>query len=124
MTEAVGDVKTGIGIRTMALLAFAGAGLAGCGIFGGDDNSYVYQGVTFAGDAKALSGDRASFVSTAGPASASLEGAIGGARFEGTKYCIDYLGTSDIAWTVGPDAPAAQIPVQDDEVRLSGTCLE
>ncbi len=117
----MGKVSKRNSIGTMAALALTALAVAGCGSI---KNDYNYGGVTFSGKAKAVKGDRASFVSTAGPASASLDGAIGGAEYEGIKYCIEYLGTSDIDWQVGPDTPREQLLLTDNKVTFRGRCAE
>lgn len=55
--------------------------------------------------------------------SKGIEGARQAAAYEATKYCIKYFGTSDIEWTVGPDAPEEAI-LQDGALILQGTCTE
>lgn len=121
MKDGMGKVNKRNGIGTWAALALTALALAGCG---GVENDYNYGGVAFTGKAKPVKGDRTSFVSTAGPASASLDGAIGGANYEGIKYCIDYLGTSDIEWQVGPDTPRQQLDLSDNRVTFRGRCVE
>ena len=106
------------------LLGLALATLAGCGVFGSKAKRYEYGGMVFTGDAKRVRGDRASFVATGGPVSASLEGAIGATEYQGIRYCIKYLGTSDIDWAIGPDTPQAQLPVDGDKLTFQGTCRE
>lgn len=117
----MGKVSKRNGIGPWAALALTAVVIAGCG---SAKNDYNYGGVTFTGKAKAVKGDRASFVSTAGPASASLDGAIGGARYEGIKYCIEFLGTSDIDWQVGPETPRQQLDLSDNKVTFRGRCAE
>nr|WP_274705515.1 hypothetical protein [Salipiger pentaromativorans] len=98
--------------------------LTACSKLGGGANRFEYGGVYFSGNAKAVKGDRASFVATAKPVSASLDGAIEAARYEGVKYCIKYLGTSNIAWQVGPDTPKEQLVVEKNGLTFRGTCVE
>ncbi|APZ54893.1 hypothetical protein [Salipiger abyssi] len=97
--------------------------LAACGKYS-KANRFEYGGMVFPGSAKAVRGDRKSFVATAGPASASLDGAVAAARYQGIKYCIDYLGTSDIDWQVGPDTPPEQLMIESDKVTFRGSCTE
>lgn len=121
MKDGMGKVSRQNGIKTIAALALTALALAGCT---GVKNDYTYGGVTFSGKAKPVRGDRKSFVSSAGPASVSLDGAIGGATYEGVKYCIDFLGTSDIAWQVGPDTPRQQLDLSGNRVTFRGRCVE
>lgn len=95
--------------------------LAGCG---GKNDDITMDGQRFDGRVSTERGDRAAFVATGGPASASLEGAREAARYEAIKHCISYLGTSDIAWVQGPDAEDAALAIDRDRVILSGRCIE
>ncbi|SHH83729.1 hypothetical protein [Cognatishimia maritima] len=68
---------------------------------------------------KASRDDRSMFVSTAAPASNSIEGAREAAAYGGTRYCIEQYGTSLIAWAHGPEAE----PLFDgDRLVLEGQC--
>jgi len=97
-------------------------GLAGCGQ--SSMKTITYEGAVFSGDLSSDSDDRAGFVATGGPASVSLEGARQAAAFQAVQHCIDYLGSSDIAWVNGPDAEDSALVIQDNEVVLSGRCIE
>ncbi|MCB1335068.1 MAG: hypothetical protein KDK26_15810 [Roseivivax sp.] len=106
------------------IVAFAGlalALLAGCGE---DPNAIRFDGQVFKGKGKGDRSDRAYFVATAGPASVSLEGARQAAVYEAYKYCLEYLGTSDIAWENGPDVEDTALQIEDDKLLLSGRCIE
>ncbi|EPX80465.1 hypothetical protein [Salipiger mucosus] len=122
MSHAMGHL--GSGLRLAALAGIAVLGLTACSVFGSRENQIEYQGIPFNGDHRALRDDRMSFVATAKPADVSLDGAIRAAEFEGVKYCISYIGTSDIDWQIGPDTPRAQMPVSDGTLTFRGTCVE
>lgn len=107
-------------LRALALPGLVLLALAGCG--GG--NAYQYGGMRFPGDAKGIKDNRKQFVATAGPVSASIDGARAAASYEAIKYCIDYLGSSDIRWTIGPDTPPSQLPIEKDKLTYRGECLE
>ncbi|WP_417721947.1 hypothetical protein [Salipiger sp.] len=111
-------------IRTGALAICAALALASCDSIGGRANQITYEGIPFKGKSKAIKGDRMSFVASAKPASRSIEGAIQAATYEGVKYCIARLGSSDITWQIGPDTPREQLVVQDDTLTFRGTCAE
>ncbi len=96
--------------------------LAGCGQ--DEMSTIVFEGAPFRGDLSFDRGDRAAFVATGGPASVSLEGARQAASFQAVQHCIAYLGSSDIAWENGPDAEDAALVIQNDEVILTGRCIE
>lgn len=99
------------------------AALAGCGLVN-DGTQLQYGGVTFKGDSKGNKADRAQFVSTGGPVSASIDGASRAAAYQGTIYCINTLGTSRIDWQIGPDTPQGQLPVSGNDVVFQGRCVE
>lgn len=118
-------MTTGRVVLNGALAVCAALALASCSsLGGGGQNQIVHDGIQFHGKSKAIKGDRRSFVATARPATRSIEGAIEAARYEGVKYCVGYLGSSDIAWQVGPDTPRDQLTVQDDTLTFRGTCEE
>lgn len=96
--------------------------LAGCG--SADRDTITYEGARFSGDLRSERGDRAAFVATGGPASVSLEGASQAAQFQVVQHCIRYLGSSDVAWTNGPDVEDSALQVENDKVVLSGRCIE
>lgn len=84
------------------------------------DDGIRFDGERFRIQAKRVSkDDRKSFVSTASPASKTMEGAREAAIYGGTRYCINEFGTSLIAWTHGPeDAPQ----LNGDSLVLEGQC--
>lgn len=94
------------------------------GACSGGVNQLTIDGQSYSGKARADRDDRAQFVAQAGPASASLENARQAAAFEAVQYCIDYLGTSDIAWINPPDAPEEALLIDNNEVVVQGRCVE
>lgn len=96
--------------------------LAACG--SSELDTITFEGARFSGDLRAERGDRAAFVATGGPVSVSLEGARQAAEFQVVQHCISYLGTSDVAWTIGPDTEDAALPTDNNQVVLSGRCVE
>ncbi|MFT6674647.1 MAG: hypothetical protein ACJAVM_000830 [Sulfitobacter sp.] len=62
------------------------------------------------------------FTVTVRDASQSAEGALQAGTHAGISHCVRYYGSSDIDWTVGPDAPADQLRIIDDRLVLSGAC--
>jgi hypothetical protein len=67
--------------------------------------------------------DRKAFVVTVRGAGQGLDGAREAGRYEGTRYCIDDYGTSDIEWSQGPDAPAGQLRIENGDLILRGRCI-
>lgn len=56
------------------------------------------------------------------PVSKSLQGARDAGLYEATTYCINTYGSSDIVWTVGPDADEGQLGIEKDTLFLQGRC--
>ncbi|UZD91878.1 hypothetical protein [Cognatishimia activa] len=63
--------------------------------------------------------DRSRFVTSAAPASKSLDGAREAAAYGGTEYCIAQYGTSLIAWAHGPEDDPK---FDGDRLVLEGQC--
>ncbi|MBV2360567.1 hypothetical protein KUH32_12335 [Thalassococcus sp. CAU 1522] len=114
----------------LVLLVALVASLAGCerlGLgngFGIGRDRQAFDGQNYRGTARSERGDRKSFTASVRPVSASLEGAIQAAEYEGVKHCIKFYGTSEIAWAVGPDTPREQLPIEGDTLTFSGVCVE
>ncbi|WP_226621195.1 hypothetical protein [Alloyangia pacifica] len=106
--------------RMGALLALAGL-LAACGASKDDPE---FGGLRFRGTAKPVGEDRANFVATVSDAARAPYAAVDAGLYEGTKYCIHYLGTSDIAWAVTPEALRAQPRLSGRDLVLRGRCVE
>lgn len=96
--------------------------LAACGR--SELDMVTYDGARFVGDLRSERGDRTAFVATGGPASVSLEGARQAAQFQVVRHCIDFLGSSDVVWTNGPDVEDSALTIVDDKVVLTGRCVE
>lgn len=115
-------------MRRFGLLVCAALALSGCGerfklIQRGD----VFDGQRFRGSAKTDRQDRQDrqmFVATVRPVSASFEGAVQAATHQGTKHCIEYYGTSEIDWEIGPDTPREALVIDNDTLTFMGTCRD
>lgn len=103
-----------------ALVAAVGV-TAGCE--SRDDRTY-YDGVYFRTKTEAIDkkATRSVFYTTISGASASLTGARAAAHHEGTRYCIENYGTSNIQWAQDPTSDDAQLTVTDDKLTFQGTC--
>ncbi|WP_353472589.1 hypothetical protein PVT71_00770 [Salipiger sp. H15] len=106
-------------LRTGAALALA-ALLGACGASKDDPE---FGGLQFRGNAKPAGDDRANFVATVSNAARAPYSAVDAGLYEGTKYCIHYLGTSDIAWAVEPEAMRAQPRLSGSDLVMRGRCL-
>lgn len=87
-------------------------------------NLVPFDGVVFKSKTKPVDKkvSRADFTSTIYKVSQSLDGAREAARYQGTIYCVTNYGTSDIAWTVGPDTEAGRLSVVDNNITFRGRC--
>ena len=54
--------------------------------------------------------------------SKSLTGAREAGRYEGTKYCIQNFGTSEIIWSNGPDDADESLVITDNTLVFQGRC--
>ena len=98
-------------------------GLSACGGGSGGDE-ILFDGQRFRASLDADNDARQNFIVSVRPVSASLEGAREAGRYEGTVYCVNRYGSSDIIWVVGPDSPDEALPISGDTLTLQGSCRE
>ena len=116
-------------IRIITALCLVAA-VSACGAVGGGGggglrgDTVEIDGVQFRGNADSSRESRQRFVASVGGASESLEGAVEAARLQGIRHCIEFFGTSDIAWDVGPDTPRDALIVENDTLTFVGTCVQ
>lgn len=98
--------------------------VAGCGSTISNKERLSFHGIEFNTKAKATDKkvSRHDFTVTVKKATQSLDGAKAAGGYEGKKYCIDTFGSSDVAWTSGPDAENTQLYLDGDTLILQGTC--
>lgn len=108
-------------IRSAIICGAALLTLAGC-----EDpkKAILFDGMRYSGRLQADSENKRNFTATVAPVSQGLEGAREAARYEGTTYCVRKYGSSDIAWSLGPDAEATGLSVVDDQLTVQGRCAE
>lgn len=88
-------------------------------------NYHPFEGEYYKTKAKAVDrGNKKEFVVTVNDVEKGVEGAIASGAYQATKHCLRFYGTSDIAWTVGPDTPPEQLGLEDGVLTLSGKCVE
>lgn len=58
------------------------------------------------------------------PVATNPEAAVSTASFAANRYCILVYGGSDKVWTLGPDTPVEQLPIEDDTATLRGRCTQ
>jgi hypothetical protein len=114
-------------LAALSALALSGCGLvrnSPIGAAGPNRTTFEAAGVTFRARSSADPEDSRNFQVFARPHAVNPEGAVQAARHQATRYCILTFGGSDIEWGVGPDTPLSEVPVEEDEVVLSGRCTQ
>ncbi|MGB1209644.1 MAG: hypothetical protein ACPG7W_10685, partial [Paracoccaceae bacterium] len=66
--------------------------------------------------------DRAAFSVRVPRFEQGLEGAREAARYEATKHCINYIGSSEVIWDISPDAPKDALRIVDGALVFAGRC--
>ncbi len=108
-----------------AIFLMMGLAVAGCSKLNlNSSKGQTFDGQSFKAKAKAERSDRQHFVASVKPVSNSLDGAIEAAEHQGIRHCIEYFGTSDIDWEVGPNTDPAALVVEDDTLTFMGTCRD
>lgn len=108
-------------MTTKHILAFI-AVAALLGACQSQEDRIAFDGQYFRAKAKRIDGNFDQFTVSVKPVSASLDGAREAGRYEAIKYCVTNFGTSEIAWTVGPDMPQSALQIEKDAVAFQGTC--
>jgi len=67
--------------------------------------------------------ERTAFTVSVRRADQGLKGAREAGRHGGKEYCLNNFGTSEIVWTVGPDAPDRVLAGMGGSLALSGKCV-
>ena len=100
--------------------------LSACGDrgFGLGRDRVAFDGQNYRGAVRTERRDRINFTASVRPVSASLDGAILAAEYEGIKHCIKFFGTSRIDWSVGPETDRAALPIDGDTLIFTGRCVE
>lgn len=100
--------------------------VAGCGVTKralGQKNRVYFGEFYFPARVSSTKEDRQSFAVSVDNIAQSLEQAREAGRYEGVKYCIDNYGSSDVAWTNGPDVEDTELNIIDGKLHLAGRCL-
>ncbi|WP_232796480.1 hypothetical protein [Roseovarius salinarum] len=124
MTKIGVDIVTGVrrhSARAAALIALP-ALLGGCGNMTEFSDRMYFDGNYYPAKVKHDRENRRIFTLTVRRIGQGIEGAREAARYEGTRYCVDEYGTSEIAWVVAPDAPLEELPISDGKMVLQGKC--
>lgn len=100
-------------------LALCGGVLAGCT---SAEDRILFDGQFYNAKLRKVERQLDTFVVTVRPVSKSLQGAREAGLYEATVYCINAFGSSDIIWTVGPEAPEENLGIDKDTLTLQGRC--
>lgn len=104
------------------LLIAAALSLVACG--DRRDERVLFDGEYFRAKAARIDRDqRQDFTVQVGDISRSFQGALEAGRYEGTRYCIEEFGTSDIIWSSGPDDDPESLQIDKGRLTLRGTCF-
>lgn len=83
----------------------------------------TFEGVYFKAKVDTTRQDRRGFDVAVQGFSANLAGAREAARYEATRYCLKGFGSSDIDWTLGPDAEDGSLVVVKESLVFTGRCV-
>ncbi len=100
---------------TLSLVAM----IAACGA---NREPILFDGQSYRAKLSREDKSRQTFTVSVSPVSASFEGALEAGRYEATRHCIEFFGTSDIDWVVGPDDDPESLPIVQDSLNFSGSC--
>jgi len=104
----------------VALLA-AGLALTGCAK---KKDRIFFEGNYYPIKVRAVDkSDRQAFTLSVRRADQGLKGARAAGLHGGKTYCLENFGTSEIEWTVGPDAPARALGAESGGLSMSGRCI-
>lgn len=106
-------------MKTWTAVALCALLVAGCG---GDEDRILFDGQSFNAKLRKVDQQSDVFTVTVKPVSRSLDGAVAAGEYEAIKHCVNTYGTSDIVWTIGPDTPQGQLPIEKDVLTLQGRC--
>lgn len=79
-----------------------------------------FDGIYFPTKSSKASEDRQDFVATVRRADRNPDLAREAGRYEGTQYCLQNFGTSNIDWTRGPDD---SVTVSNGRLTFEGRCI-
>ena len=120
-------------IVILCLLAFSltacarlqgGLGRIGLGKGSASRAQVEIEGTRFRARASADRADRREVTITVSPVAVDPEGAKEAGRYQATRYCLLTFGGSDTEWTIGPDQPIEELPVEGDTLTLQGRCTQ
>lgn len=104
---------------TLSVAIAAGLMVAGCT---DSKNRIAFDGHYFRTKVSKVDGQRDVFTVRIRDVARSLDGAREAGRHAGNAYCIENFGSSDIAWSVGPDTPPEALSIEDNTLIFAGVC--
>ena len=100
------------------------AGAIGLGQASATRSRVEEDGVRYRARATASRQNPRDFTVTVSPFAANPEGAVEAGRYQATRYCLLTFGGSDTEWEIGPDTPLEELPVDGDDLTLTGRCTQ
>jgi hypothetical protein len=102
-------------------LLIAALALSACGK---NEDKLLFDGNFYKAKTDAVSKeDRKGFETIVRRPEQGIKGALEAGRHDATGYCLKNFGTSEIAWSRGPDDPNAALYVDGGRLVLRGTCV-
>ena len=118
------EVKTifrGQRLGLLVLLLAAVAMLVACGP---RSDRVTFNGVYYKAKAKPVEKeDVLTFAVKVPRVDRGFQGALLAGEYEGTRYCLENAGTSDIDWANGPEGDEGTIPVSNNTMTFTGRCV-
>ena len=108
-------------MRYVIVLGLSLMALVGCDQ-SRNDNLFRYGDAYYAPRINVSGDDRRQFSVSVIGFEQGLDGAREAARYEATKHCINYLGSSQAAWSVGPDSPREELQIVSGALQFAGRC--
>ena len=119
MAERKINIPTGL-TAALLLVLVAGLGLSACTK---NSERIFFNGEFYPAKAKRDKNVKQGFVVTVRRANRGIEGAREAGRYEGTRYCVQNFGTSEVDWTRGPDGEGGALAVKGSSLVLTGSCV-
>ena len=109
------------GYRAMAVAMVGAAVVAGCTE---RSERVLFDGSYYPARSDGDRSDRRDFTASAKRVDQGLDGAREAALHEARRYCVNYFGSSDIAWSETPDGRSGPAFAQSgNRITVSGRCV-
>lgn len=113
--------RSGAARTVLIVLAAVALGVAGCTR---KSDRLLFNGAYYPVKARTVDkGERTRFSVSVRRADQGLAGAREAGRHGGKQYCLEKFGTSEIEWTLGPDATDAALTGGGSGMVMTGKCV-